>query len=278
MEKDLIFNLSFHNEEEQIPEVEADFDTETLIQRFEEEYQEPESEAETEEDIVENEEPEDDQPDAETQDENTEPQNNEEAKPPAEEDKAGKAFAEMRNQLKEKEIYENFVKNLSDYYGMNPEELMAQFEEQKLQKEAEEKNVDPEVLKRLRALEHENELMRQKTEADKFNNQVEETLKKYNITADHPTVQKAFQLIRDRYMNYETKTPTIDFADAYFLANREDLINQEIEAATQKQLEEKRKRQQTSALPVDDAPTSADADEITSDEVRKILDSMDISI
>lgn len=243
-------NLRFFDDEVE----EEGFDMDKFREEFEKEYEEetPPTEGEGGEET---------ETETQTEEETESPEQEEETSSESggQETKDGKAFAQMRNQLKEKEQYEGFVKQIADHYGVKPDELMNRFKEQQIQQEAKEQGTNPEVLKRLKDVEAENQQIRQQSASDKFNQQVQQTLKEYDIKDNDPTVQKTMEFIAQNHMN-EQKMPTISFGDAYFLANKDDIIQKQVEAAQQKQLEDKKKRQESSALPSGDgkAPESDD--------------------
>lgn len=255
-------NLGFHEESnEQVDTVDHDdFDIEEFKEQFEKEYEEEVEETSEEEQEVEE----------TSEEEQEEEQQSDDAASP--ETKVGKAFAQMRNQLKESEKYSNFVKNLSDAYGVEPEELIKRFEEQQLKREAETQGTSPEVLRRLRELETQNENLTKQQINERIGADIEKIKKEFGIDDKDETIQKTFDYMAQGGYVDSKGIPKISFEDAYFLANKEAILDKKIENAKQKELEMKKRRQSTSALPADtgDSPD----DDYSLEEVEKRLRSM----
>lgn len=249
-------DLKFHKDDD-------NFDLDTFKEEFEKEYQEEQTEETTEEETTEPEEEE------QTEEETTEEQ------PPEGQDKDAKAFANMRNQLKDKEQYEGFVKKIADQYGVKPEELMQRFEEQQLQQQAKEQNTNPEVLKRVRDLEQQNENLSRQQMNERLNTQIQNVMRDYGIKDNNdPTMQKTFEHIANNHLD-SNNMPTIGFDEAYKIANYDTIIEQKVEAARQKDLEDKKQRQQQTAVPNGDGETTPSND-MSMDEVEKTLKKMDL--
>lgn len=230
-------------------EVDEEFSEEDEI----EDNTEDESEDETEESEEESEE----EPEEESEEEETQTS------------KDNQAFAKMRNEIKDKEQYEGFVKNLADHYGVKPDELMEKFDEQKVEQEAKDKGTNPEMLKRVRELEEKNKALEEKGSQEKFNADFEDTIKNYGLKDKDPTVDKTFQLIANKYMDGNGK-PKINFSDAYYLANRDDIVQKKVDEIRQQELSDKKKRQEKTAVPSGTGDESKQ-DDWTVDSVTKHL-------
>lgn len=263
----LAMNLQFFAEGE-----EEDFDLDSFQQEFEESWKDDEDQEQPTEDEAEVE------MDAETEEEEPEDEGDsepkeEEEKPKFENEDQNRAFADMRRQLEESKKHTEFLQKLAEQNGMKPDELMEAFEKRKLEKEAQEKGVPVDMLQRLNKLEEENQQIRKDSWAKEFDSQVNDTIKKYELSEED--LNKVFRYMGENGIDPE-RTP-IKFEDAYFLANKDTIIKTEREKARQTYLEDKKKRQETSAVPsgTSDSPNT---DEITDDYVDEMLKKFDIRI
>lgn len=258
---------------------EETFDLDSFKQEFEAEWNETDGQAiednqeevsGTEEKSLEGE---------ETDEQETETQSNDEEQEDldpnaSEEQKRNQAFQAMRQKAQENEKAAGLVKKIAEANGITVEEVMQRFEEQQLQKQAQDQNVPVDVIKRLNTLEQENQKLTQQTKAEKFDSQVKSTIDKYGLKNDD--VQNVFKYMADNGYVRQNDLPSISFEDAYFLANRDTIIEKQVEQARQKELEEKQKRQQSSAIPGGNSVSQTD--EWTDDAVLKELEKRGISI
>lgn len=152
------------------------------------------------------------------------------------------AFAELRRRAEANESYAKWVSDLASQQGFqDPQELINAYEEQRLAQEAQAQGVPEDVYKRLHELEQQNKAKDEQLFADKFNNEVESTKNKYNLTDEQIT--EVFRYMgQNGYIN-ENNQNTISFEDAYTLANRETLIQEAEERGRQAYLEEKQQKQ-----------------------------------
>ena len=188
-------------------------------------------------------------------------------------EKRNRAFADLRRERDEAKKYADFLKNLAEQNGTTPDELLARYQERQLEQEAQKQNVPVDVLKRLQALEEENQTIKQSTFAEKFQMQVDSVTEKYGATEDD--VREAFKYAVENGIDFENSRITFDAV--YKMAHHDSLVQKQIEQARQKELEDKRKRQSTSALP-SGTSVSPSSDDLSDEAVLKMLKEMDISI
>jgi hypothetical protein len=159
--------------------------------------------------------------------------------------KRNQAFADMRKKAEENEKYAVFLKTLAEERGMSPDDILKQYEESKLQKEAEEQNVPVDVLKRLRSLESENSQAKQEAFVSRFETQIEKTMEKYGASEDD--VRKTFEYAGQNGIDFENSN--VSFEAAYKLAHLDTITEKAVKEAQQKDLSSKRKRQQDAGIP-----------------------------
>lgn len=191
----------------------------------------------------------------------------------ADDSKRNQAFAELRRQAQEAKKYQDFVAKLAEQNGIAPDDVLARFQERQLEEEAEKQNVPVEVLKRLQTLEQENMTVKEQAFAERFNSQVENTISKFGATDEE--VRSTFQYAVDNGIDF--KTTSMTFEAVHRMAHLDTIIQKEVEKARQTDLENKRKRQSSATIPNGNSVTQA-SDEMTDEEVDKILARMDIRI
>jgi hypothetical protein len=252
---------------------EKEFDLEQFQAEFEAEWDnsEDDNNVENEEvvdetvDTVDN--PEDEEPQEE------EPQTEEPPINDPDQEKRNRAFADMRRQLEESKKYADFLKNLAEQNGTTPDELLSRYQERQLEAEAEKQQVPVDVLKRINALEQENQTIKQNTFAERFQVQVDSVADKYGANEDD--IRETFKYAIENGIDFENSR--ISFDAVYKMAHHDTLVQKQVEQARQKDLEEKRKRQSTSALP-SGTSTSPSSDDLSDEAVLKMLKDMDIQI
>lgn len=246
-----------------------EFDLDSFEQEFEEKWEEPEQEEET---VEEDSEPEEVEDDVKTEDDPSEPEQEEE-QPNFQNDKQNRAFADMRRQLQESQKYADFIHKIAEESGMKPEEILEQYENKQLERQSQEKGVPVDVLKRLNSLESENQRIREESLAKEFNSQVDQVTQKYGLK--DKDLDNVFQYMAEN--NLDPRKTNVKFEDAYFLANRDTILAQEREKANQEYLANKKKRQNTSAVPsgTSDSPNTEAAD-IEADVLAYLKENGDI--
>jgi hypothetical protein len=168
------------------------------------------------------------------------------------------AFKKMRLQLEEAKKKASLVDKIAEQNGISSEEVLKRYEESLIQKQAEEQKIPVDVLKRLNDLENQNSQMQYQSFATNFNSQVEKVKSDNNLTDDE--IFSVMDYMKDNQLNPQT----IKFEDAYFLANKDSIIQKQIEKTRQQELADKKKRQQSSAIPNDGSasPTDDVGDEV----------------
>lgn len=237
--------------------------TEEVIEETVDETVEEETEVTDEEVAAEDEEVEEDEPSSEEEPETIHD-------PDAE--KRNRAFADMRRQLEETKKYEAFMKQLAEQSGTSPEELMKRYEERKIEAEAKEKGVPVDVYKRLTELEQRDVQREQEVFSEKFNNEVNSVIEKESLSESD--VENVFKYMAEEGFLSADGKPLIGFDKAYKLANLDTIVEKSKKEAVQDNLEKKRKRQQSSALPTGATTTQADneIDEQVKADVKALLD------
>jgi hypothetical protein len=168
------------------------------------------------------------------------------------------AFKKMRLQLEEAKKKASLVDKIAEQNGISSEEVLKQYEESLIKKQAEEQKIPVDVLKRLNNQENEISQMKYQSFATSFNSQVEKVKSDNNLTDDE--IFAVMDYMKDNQLNPQT----IKFEDAYFLANKETFVQKQIEKTRQQELSDKKKRQQSSAIPNDGSasPTDSVGDEV----------------
>lgn len=250
-----------------------DFDIESFDREFEQslaseqehDIQEQDIQEEQQEEVEEEEE---EQQQQEEQQEEIEEQEQEQPR----KNSADAAFAQLRRERDEFARVAKWVSDLAAQSGMTVEQLMERYEQQRLQKEAEAKGVPVEVLQKLQTLENENKTIRDQMNAERFNQQVNETLKKYNGNAEN--FEKTLQYAMENGLVEALKTGAITFEAAYKLAHMDTLIEEAKQQAVQENLSMQRKRQQEAPAANGGiaAQPQSDLDEIVANDVKEILE------
>lgn len=188
------------------------------------------------------------------------------------------AFAEMRRRAEQNEKFANWVQDLAKKQGFSdPEQLIEAFNRQQLAKEAEAKGVPVDVYERLHQLEQEN---RQKDELmfqERFNQEVADTQKKYNLSDEQ--INDTFKFMAQRGFIDENGRTNIPFEDAYTLANKDTFIEQAKEQAKQEYLKGLEKKQKGAAPNPKTAATDAnngDDIDLSTENIFATLDKLDI--
>jgi hypothetical protein len=168
------------------------------------------------------------------------------------------AFKKMRLQLEEAKKKASLVDKIAEQNGISSEEVLKQYEESLIKKQAEEQKIPVDVLKRLNDLESQNSQMQYQSFATSFNSQVEKVKSDNNLTDDD--IFAVMDFMKDNQLNPQT----VKFEHAYFLANKDSIIQKQIEKTRQQELSDKKKRQQSSAIPNDGSasPTDDVGDEV----------------
>lgn len=156
------------------------------------------------------------------------------------------AFAQLRRERDEAAKQAAFLQKIAEDNGMTVEDVIARYEQAQLEAESEEKNVPVDVLQRLKQLEYENELMKQQTFSERFNAQVESTMKKYNASEDD--IKATFEYAAQNGLTEVLKAGGTSFEAVYKMAHMDSMIEKQVQAALQDSMSKKKKRQQEAPL------------------------------
>jgi hypothetical protein len=251
-----LFDLTMFNDE-------IDFDA--MQKEFEASYQEEGDTSDEEKETVEDTTVEEETDVEEKPEETTEVETDSEPETKVlQTEEQNRAFAEMRRKLQEEAKYAALVRNIAEQNGISPDEVLNRFEQKQLEQQAEQQKVPVEVLQRMQKLEQENEMTKQESFKAQFNAQVNETVKNHNLT--QADVEKVFAESQKQGIDLRS----VPFETAYKLINLDNLVKKEVESSRQKELEAKKKRQTTSALPNDSGGSSNEMDDID-EQVRAYL-------
>lgn len=186
------------------------------------------------------------------------------------------AFAEMRRERDRLAAEAAFIRKFAEDNGMSVEELQKQYEEQRLQKEAEAKGVPVEVMKRLTSLEQETEQAKAEAQAARFNADVQATLTKYSGTQDD--FNNVIQYVQQNGMTDSLRNGTVSFEAAYKLANMDTMIEKAKRDAVQSDLATRKKRQQEAPIVAGNlniaAVTEDDIDALAAKDAKEALEQM----
>lgn len=254
----------------------TDFDLDSFADEFEkswndgqesetEDIPEPEeSEATPEKETVD--EPSEETPQEETQTEQPEP-------PPSNDTPQDNGrWAEMRRNAEEGRKYQDFIDGLAKQFGMTPEEYMRQVQQAQTEQKAQEQGIPVDVLNRLNDQEKQLSDLRSQDVLGKFQNGIEKVRSQYDLKETDPSIQETFKWMAQNGHIDEQQMPKMAFEDAYFLANRDSIIQKQVEAATQKSLADKKQRQEAAAVATDGAGTSQpDVDVNVGEDVLEFL-------
>jgi hypothetical protein len=247
-------------------------DLDSMLEEFESEWTETEVEDAPSEETVETE------PEAGQEAEEAEetPQQEEAEVPnpndPAE-DKRNAAFAQLRREAEANKKYADFINRLAEESGVKPEEILARYEEKKLTEQAEKQGTTVDFLKRQTATENELTQLKERLAAERLDNQIKTVEGKYG--ADEAAVRSTFE-----YMfaaGVDPRTAEVDFEKFYRAANLDSIIQKEVENARQKDLEDKKKRQESASIANGSSVTQTGGD-LSDEEFDAMLEKMGIRI
>lgn len=188
-------------------------------------------------------------------------------KPTVQSSKTNEAFKQMRQdmetykaQAQQNASYANIIKEIAETNGITPEELIQNYNDRKAAQEAEKQGIPVEVYKKLNALEQEVQMLRAKPIEEKFNNQMNSLISKYNLQE---------QDVKDFYLQAHENgfdlTKVKDIEKVYSFLNVDKVINQK----EQERLEQKEKIKKQAPLP----PTTTTAVEVDEDaEIKAMLE------
>jgi hypothetical protein len=255
---------------------EDDLDFDSMLEEFESEWSdEPEeSEEQEQEQTEESDEQEEEVEESEETPDEEAPQADPKEELPQEDDKRNKAFAELRREAEANKKYAEFINRMAEDAGVKPEEILARYEERTLQQRSEREGVPVEYLKRQTETESELTSLKEQLVFERLDKQIKTVTEKYG--AEEQDVQAAFE---EMYRNGidPTKSMNVDFEKFYKAANFDKILEAEVSKARQTELANKKKRQQSAAVP-NGSSVSQTNGELSDDEVDSMLKQMGIRI
>lgn len=158
-----------------------------------------------------------------------------------------RAFAQLRRERDEAKRLADWISQVAEQNGTSPEEMMKNYQQASLQKEAETKGVPVDLLQRMKTLEEENAAIKNQTFAERFNADVSNTISKYGATESE--VDATFQYMKEKGLMDGVKSGQFSFEELHKLAHLDTLVEKKSTEAVQKSLSSKKKRQQEAPLP-----------------------------
>jgi hypothetical protein len=155
--------------------------------------------------------------------------------------KRNEAFKKLREEKEKLEQSDRFLGELATQYGISKEELITKFKDDRLKKEAEKQGIPLDQFKRMQTLEQEVQTMKQRYQQETFNYEAEKLVQKYNIPANQ--IETIFQQIGQLNMDVLSTPKLLEVA---YKALNYDVA---LQKGRQAQLEETKKRRETTASP-----------------------------
>jgi hypothetical protein len=155
--------------------------------------------------------------------------------------KRNEAFKKLREEKEKLEQSDKFLADLASQYGLTKEELVDKFKNDRVKKEAEKQGIPIEQFKRMQQLEQEVQTIKQRYSQETFNYEAERLVQKYNIPANQ--VDGLFQQIGALGIDVLNNPKLLEVA---YKALNYDVA---LQKGRQAQLEETKKRRETTASP-----------------------------
>jgi hypothetical protein len=155
--------------------------------------------------------------------------------------KRNEAFKKLREEKEKLEQSDRFLTELASQYGVSKDELINKFKEDRLKKEAEKQGIPLDQFKRMQSLEQEVQTIKQRYQQETFNYEAERLVQKYNIPANQ--IETVFAQIGQLGMDVVANPKLLEVA---YKALNYDVA---LQKGRQAQLEETKKRRETSASP-----------------------------
>ena len=204
----------------------------------------------------------------EVQEETTTTQTEQEPKAEAkgQSSKADVAFKRMRQeaetykaQAQQNASYASVIKEIAEANGITPDELIKNYNDRKAAQEAEKQGIPVEVYKKLNALEQEVQVLRTKPLIEKFDTQINNLVKKYDLSDEDVN-----DFYKQANENGFDLTKVKDIGKVYEFFNVDKVLNKK----EQERLEQKEKIKKQAPLP----PTTTAAVEVDEDaEIEAML-------
>ena len=244
---------------------------------FGDEAEEEETSEEEPTDEPEETEKEDESEEEESKEEETEEESKEEPDEKSEDKKQAKqnyAFAQQRQQIK---AQEKFIKNLGRLIGMEnakPEDIQNRIQEVLLEKQSKEQNVPVELLQRLERA----EAIVQENQEIKLQNAVQnsftELVEKHNLGPDE--VNEFTQYLIENGKN-PMEHPEVDIDAEYLKLHYNDMIQNAVQAALNKEKERQDKVKGKASSPAPDGKGEPDDSKInTVEDLDRMFGSMNL--
>jgi hypothetical protein len=246
-----------------------DLDIDSMLQEFEEEWDDEESaeevseeteETQEVEEVSESEEQEQEQPEVNPNDEDA--------------DKRNAAFAAMRRENEANRKYADFIQRLAEEGGVSPDDLLARYEERNLQAEAQRQQVPVELLKRQNATESELTQLKEQMRAERIDAQINNVTEKYG--ADDDSIRETFKYMVETGIDPRI-ADNVDFEKFYRAANLDTIIQNEVKTARQRDLEDKKKRQESASIG-NGKSVSPSSGDLSDDDFESIMKSLDMRL
>lgn len=155
--------------------------------------------------------------------------------------KRNEAFKKLREEKEKLEQSDRFLSELANQYGISKDELITKFKEDRLKKEAEKQGIPLDQFKRMQTLEQEVQTIKQRYQQETFNYEAERLVQKYNIPANQ--IESVFAQIGQLGMDVVANPKLLEVA---YKALNYDVA---LQKGRQAQLEETKKRRETTASP-----------------------------
>jgi hypothetical protein len=155
--------------------------------------------------------------------------------------KRNEAFKKLREEKEKLAESDKFLAELASNYGLSKEELVAKIREDQIAKQAKEKGIPVEQFQKMQQLEQEVATIKQRYLTETFNIEAERLVNKYNIPPAE--VQQVFEKIGATGLDVLNNPKLLEVA---YKAINYDVA---LQKGRQKQLEESKKRRETSVSP-----------------------------
>jgi hypothetical protein len=242
-------------------------DIDSMLAEFEEEWDDEESAEDVSEETEETEEVEEVSESEEQEEPEVNP-NDEDA------DKRNRAFADLRRENEANRKYANFIQRLAEEGGVSPDDLLARYEERNLQAEAQRQQVPVELLKRQNATESELTQLKEQMRAERIDAQINSVTEKYG--ADDDSIRETFKYMVETGIDPRI-ADNVDFEKFYRAANLDTIIQNEVKTARQRDLEDKKKRQESASIG-NGKSVSPSSGDLSDDDFESIMKSLDMRL
>lgn len=143
---------------------------------------------------------------------------------------------QLQKELEESKKVASIFDEIAKEAGVSKEELLARYERQKIEADAERQNVPVEFLEKQRAMEKEIEQLRSFQEQEKFNLNVGSVINKLNLS------EEDVKATLDYAVENGLDPVSVNFEAIYKAANFDKLVEKQVKEARQKELTDKQKR------------------------------------